>query len=64
MLEFVQLASRRDAPANSLTVVGRKRLELAKALAMEPTLLLLDEVMAGLRSTEIDQAAELIHATN
>lgn len=62
VLEFVQLGSRRDDPAESLTIVGRKRLELAKALAMEPRVLLLDEVMAGLRGSEVDEAIELIRA--
>jgi branched-chain amino acid transport system ATP-binding protein len=64
ILAFVGLATRRDDPADSLTIAGRKRLELAKALAMEPKLLLLDEVMAGLRGKEIDEATDLIHAIN
>ncbi|MFN8514576.1 MAG: ABC transporter ATP-binding protein [Thermomicrobiales bacterium] len=62
VLDFVHLGDQRDEPAESLPVAWRKRLEVAKALAMEPKLLLLDEVMAGLRGTEIDQAMELIRA--
>jgi branched-chain amino acid transport system ATP-binding protein len=62
VLDFVHLATRRDEPAESLPIAGRKRLELAKALAMEPRLLLLDEVMAGLRGVEVDQAMDLIRA--
>jgi branched-chain amino acid transport system ATP-binding protein len=64
VLEFVQLESRRNDPAESLPIGGRKRLELAKALAMEPELLLLDEVMAGLRGAETDEAMDLIRAVN
>ena len=60
VLHLVHLHERRDQPSESLGIAGRKRLELAKALAMEPELLLLDEVMAGLRGVEIDEAMELI----
>ncbi|MBA1146170.1 ABC transporter ATP-binding protein [Ectothiorhodospiraceae bacterium WFHF3C12] len=59
-LEFVGLGDARDALASELTLAGRKRLELAKSLAMEPKVLLLDEVNAGLNSTEIDEALDLI----
>jgi len=59
-LEFVGLAGFADRPASALTLAGRKRLELAKSLAMQPKLLMLDEVNAGLNASEIDGALTLI----
>jgi branched-chain amino acid transport system ATP-binding protein len=64
ILDLVQLSSRRDDPADSLTITARKRLEMAKALAMEPKLLLLDEVMAGLSGAEMGEATDLIRLIN
>ena len=61
-LEFVGLADLARRPAASLTLPSRKRLELAKSLAMKPKVLLLDEVNAGLNTSEIDQALALIRA--
>ena len=60
ILEFVGLGHRAQAPAEGLNVPERKRMELGRALAMRPIVLLLDEVMAGLNPVEIDQAVELI----
>ena len=59
-LEFVGLKDLAQTPAASLTLPNRKRLELAKSLAMNPRVLLLDEVNAGLNPSEIDGALELI----
>jgi branched-chain amino acid transport system ATP-binding protein len=64
VLHFVGLADRRDDPADTLPIGGRKRLELARALAMEPRLLLMDEAMAGLRGHEVDQAMDLVRKVN
>jgi len=59
-LEFVGLERFADRPATVLSLANRKRLELAKSLAMQPKLLMLDEVNAGLQSSEIDDALALI----
>jgi branched-chain amino acid transport system ATP-binding protein len=59
-LEFVGLGEYAAKPAAALTLAMRKRLELAKSLAMRPKLLLLDEVNAGLNSVEMDAALALI----
>jgi branched-chain amino acid transport system ATP-binding protein len=59
-LEFTGLAQFADRLASALTLGGRKRLELAKSMAMRPKVLMLDEVNAGLNSTEIDDALRLI----
>jgi branched-chain amino acid transport system ATP-binding protein len=59
-LEFTGLATLADRPASALTLAGRKRLELAKSMAMGPKVLMLDEVNAGLNSSEIDGALRLI----
>ena len=60
-LAFVGLEAQSDQPAATLTLAMRKRLELAKALAMKPKLLFLDEVNAGLNSAEVERATRLIH---
>lgn len=60
VLKLVGLADRANAMARSLTVAGKKRLEVARALAAKPKLLLLDEVLAGLNPTEIAQMITLI----
>ena len=64
VLEFVEMSHLRDRPADQLTLAYLKRLELAKALAMEPELLFLDEVMAGLNTREIEEAMEMIRKIN
>jgi branched-chain amino acid transport system ATP-binding protein len=60
ILEFVGLASVRDSRGGDLILANQKRLEVARALAGKPDLLLLDELMAGLTPTEIAEAMELV----
>lgn len=60
LLEFTGLASQANARVTSLGTPGRKRLEIARALATEPTLLLLDEALAGLTSAEVETAIDLL----
>ncbi len=60
VLERVGLADRANSSARALTLAGKKRLEVARALAARPKLLLLDEVLAGLNPTEIGQMISLI----
>ena len=60
LLEFMGLSAVRATPAKDLTLANQKRLEVARALATKPELLLLDELMAGLNPTEVAQAIELV----
>jgi branched-chain amino acid transport system ATP-binding protein len=60
IMEFTGLADKRDQLAGSVTLADQKRIELARALATEPRVLLLDEVMAGLNPSETDEAVALI----
>ena len=60
ILDTVGMAHRASVPARDLTFAEQRRLEIARALATEPTLILLDESMAGLTPTEMNQAIELI----
>jgi branched-chain amino acid transport system ATP-binding protein len=60
LLEFVGLSAVRATPAKDLTLANQKRLEVARALATRPELLMLDELMAGLNPTEVAQAMDLV----
>ena len=60
LLDFVGLSAVRATPAKDLTLANQKRLEVARALATKPELLLLDELMAGLNPTETAEAMELV----
>ncbi len=64
LLEIVGLARVAERAASDLTIPDRKRLEVAKALALDPDVLLLDEVMAGLNATEVEEALELLRDVN
>jgi branched-chain amino acid transport system ATP-binding protein len=64
VLERTRLAHKADELAKNLTLIELKRLEIGKALATEPQMLLLDEVAAGLNAVEIDQVLELVQELN
>lgn len=61
-LERLHLADKKDILSKNLTIADRKRLEIARAIATDPELLLLDECMAGLRPNEVDEVLDLIRS--
>jgi len=62
VLESLHFDNKKDIISGNLTIADRKRLEIAKTLATEPKLLLLDEVMAGLRPNEVDEMVDILKA--
>jgi branched-chain amino acid transport system ATP-binding protein len=64
VLELVGLAAKAELPVTALTIPDRKRLEVARAVATKPRLLLLDEVMAGLNPVEVDEALVMVRAVH
>jgi branched-chain amino acid transport system ATP-binding protein len=60
VLQSLNFGDKKDERAGNLTIADRKRLEIARALATEPKLLLFDEVMAGLRPAEVDEMVQII----
>ena len=60
LLDFVELSTERERLARDLAIANRKRLEVARALATKPDLMMFDEVMAGLNPVEVAQAMELL----
>ena len=64
VLELVGLKAKARTQVTSLTIPDRKRLEVARAVAARPHLLLLDEVMAGLNNVEIDEALDMVRAVH
>jgi branched-chain amino acid transport system ATP-binding protein len=64
VLEEVRLVAKRDVPAGKLNIAEKKRLELARALASEPVIILLDEVLAGLNPAEVESMVGVIRAVH